>query len=223
MQIGNRPPRGPRLPARRTRQVAAAIFAVWIIATGYAFWHFQFSQLRPFTPPQNDRAFFDGEVISKRIESLPIAPAGAATLIHFWDPACPCSRFNDDHLRALVEQYAPNGIEVLVVPAPGAPIPSTGTLQARYGTAVRLAAPELRALRPPSSPAVAVVDNKEQLAYFGPYSTDGLCSADGGGFVEAVLDNLLAGRQSRQFNTLAFGCYCPWPTHNKERLTGGEA
>lgn len=196
----------------RPRRAAALLFAAWLLGTGYAFWYYQFSNLRPFNAdaPQGE-AFFDGKTLSGRLGALDFSTAETATLIHFWNPACPCTRFNDAHVRSLVEQYGFRGVQVLVVPAPGTPAPPPQALQARYGRPVQLASPELRALRPPSSPAVAVVDRRRELAYFGPYSLDSACSPAGGGFVEATLDNLLAGRRSRQINTLAFGCYCPWP------------
>jgi len=61
----------------------------------------------------------------------------------------------------------------------------------------------------PATPAVAIWDENNELAYIGPYSAGGICGL-GEDFVNRVVSLLRQNRNPRWINTLAKGCYCPW-------------
>jgi hypothetical protein len=136
-------------------------------------------------------------------------------VVHFWNPDCGCNKFNNPHVREIVEQYSKQGIRFLTVvkTQPGQnqqasltqaetlfniPAVLEGSLQMDSSSA------------PSATPAAAVINKQGQLAYFGPYSDGAFCGATGGSFVEKTLDRVLEGTITESSKTLAFGCFCQW-------------
>jgi hypothetical protein len=193
-------------PARRLG-LAWGLLAAWLAATAVAFWWFEYQHVRAFNDPQGrgTAVLFDSAALSA---GLAAASSGAApTLVHFWDPSCPCSRLNAPHVRELMETYRTRGIEFVVAVPPG----SIERARRAYPGASVVSAASLQQALPPSAPAAAVLEAGGELAYFGPYSVGAFCTSGSGAFVERALDAVLAGDNPRQLNTLAVGCFCPWP------------
>ncbi|WKN45591.1 redoxin domain-containing protein [Tunicatimonas pelagia] len=65
------------------------------------FWKQQIQYLRPTTKPKNYVAITPGSQIALSFLSESTKP----NFLHFYNPNCPCSRFNQDHFRQLVRQY----------------------------------------------------------------------------------------------------------------------
>lgn len=184
--------------SRRTTLLACLVTVTWLVAMVVAFWWFEARYLRPFS----DRtALFTGSEL--RLPAT-LAGPGEIRLVHFWDPACPCNVGNQQHLSELTERYSSRGVSFHVVQKAG----TDGQLPA-----------SLSALQPldgltgsdnlPASPAVAIWDQRGELAYFGPYSSGFTCTS-GNSFIEPALDALLDGRKVVANNNLASGCFCDW-------------
>lgn len=207
----------PQEEANRNRRrlwFALPLVALWLAGTVYAFWWFEFRHLRPFEVEAAARAeSFSGDGLATELTRLlPPEERHIATLFHFWDPACPCSRFNEEHVRELRQSYADQGIRFAVIPRPGrfADVDEArDAAEEQFGevTLLNMPAHQFATLPVPSAPALAIVEGDE-LAYFGPYSVGAVCSSSTGTFAEATLDDLLAGKSPRQLNTIAFGCFC---------------
>ncbi|WP_338483655.1 DUF6436 domain-containing protein [Pseudomonas trivialis] len=181
----------------------SALFAglLLVLCTGVlwaAYAWFQGRYLRAFSA---HTAVFSGDALRLPAE---LAGPGPIRLVHFWDPACPCTVGNQQHLGDLIDHYAPKGVEFYAVQKPG----SHGQLPANL-----LALKALDALpgaeQIPASPAVGIWDHSGKLAYFGPYSEGLTCNA-GNSFIEPILQALEGGREVNATHTLAVGCYCSW-------------
>lgn len=195
--------------------IGVALFVLWVSGTVYAFWWFQYRLLQPFTGKDRQTAVvFNSDSLRKELavitHSLSTADA-KATVIHYWDPACPCNRFNEAHVKQLMQHYGREGVRFVIV--------AVSHLKTAKQIFVDPAVvgfidglPERS--QPPSSPAVAIMDRRGELAYFGPYSVGAVCSVGKGNFVEKTLDKVLRGVNPRFWNTLAVGCFCPWPTND---------
>jgi hypothetical protein len=202
------------------------LVGVWLASTAAGFWWFTMKDLRHFAPePVLGKQRFDTIAMSSGLEAAlqaqwqhqPSEGSAQATVLHFWDPGCACSRFNETHVRQLSASYAELGVRFLVVDRRDAR--ARPQLQPRdaFGPAVTpYTAPSttIDDLSVPASPAAAVFDRDGRLAYFGPYSEGAACLAGNGDFVEQVLDKLLAGERPQQINTAAFGCFCDWNHHS---------
>ncbi|MEM6845913.1 MAG: redoxin domain-containing protein [Bacteroidota bacterium] len=65
------------------------------------FWEQQLKYLKPTVKPDHYVPVALGEQID-----LSFLPNGSKPVfLHFYNPDCPCSRFNQDHFRQLVRQY----------------------------------------------------------------------------------------------------------------------
>ena len=192
--------------------VGLALVTLWLLMTVYAFWWFQFRLLQPFTTAgQQSTVLFDSDPLRDQLSAISRQTSGSAdniTVVHFWDPDCPCNRFNEAHVKQLMQEYGRQGVRFVVVA--GSQIKTAKRIFT--DPAVIEYIEELPSLsRPPSSPAVAIMDKKGELAYFGPYSVGAVCSVGNGAFVEKALDKVLSGINPKHWNTLAVGCFCSWP------------
>ena len=191
----------------------------WLAGTIYAFWWFQVRDLRSFDASAEQVAVFAVDQLAEQLRVLPVtlnpSDNGQALVVHFWNPDCGCNKFNNPHVRDIVDEYRDKGIRFLTV-VRAQPGQDTQALLAEaealfHAPAVLESSLKLAATSAPSAtPAAAVINNQGQLAYFGPYSDSAFCGANGSSFVEKTLDKLLAGNTPESVNTLAFGCFCQW-------------
>jgi hypothetical protein len=195
---------------------------VWVASTVFAFWWFQFRNIRSFDSAavKSQTVFFESGELGGRLETLVKSRNNlkAIKVVHFWDPDCPCSRFNEVHVKKIIADYKGQNVEfTVVVRGQTQEVRTERKLQAQQvfnDVAVKEVISDWPVDKgPPSSPAVGVMNNDGELVYFGPYSLGARCTQDKGQFVEKVLDGLSTKKTSinkKQLNTLAVGCFCPW-------------
>lgn len=219
------PPSSTPATPRRRAFWAGMLLGSWLASAALGFWWFSMKDLRSFAPqPLLGEQAFDTSAVSGGLEAALRAQfaqqaepvAASATVLHFWDPDCACSRFNEAHVEQITASYAAMGVRFLVVDRRASPAQGPDLYDAFGQHVERYAAPlqPLEQLAIPASPAAAVFDREGRLAYFGPYSEGAACLTGNGDFVEQVLDKLLAGERPQQINTAAFGCFCDWNHHS---------
>ncbi len=181
--------------------MALVLVTLWLLGTVYAFWWFQFRDIRTFeleAAALQELTFVQPPVSTKAADGRPL-------VVHFRDPDCACTRFNDAHVRQLVQAYAARGIDFRVhelVPAGENPAELFG----RGMEAVRVTKELLAAL--PAVPAAAVWDERGNLVYLGPYASGAVCVTGEGRYVENVLDALLRDEQIETAAQRVKGCFC---------------
>jgi len=180
----------------------------WLVFTAVAFWWFQFKNIQQFSPQENRQAaFFQAGGLAEQLMALQAGGELAAiTVVHFWDPGCQCSRFNNAHVADLVSEYTDKGVRFVIVPAVN-DVDQQEFVEL-FGVDARLA--RMNDIAMPSSPAAAVLDKDGHLAYFGPYSSGANCGSKAGAYVEKVLEKMLVGDKPRYLNMAAVGCFCDW-------------
>lgn len=194
--------------------IALPLLFSWMVGTVYAFWWFQVRDLRAFAPEAEQMAVFEGEQLAVKLAALlrqeSTDTTGKTVMVHFWNPDCACNKFNDPHVRKIIEQYRNNGVQFVTVAASGQhPQQIAARARETFGTPVLLdERQQMQGVMPASTPAAAVLTTAGELAYFGPYSEGAFCGANGGAFVEKALDAVLGGGNPQELNTLAFGCFC---------------
>ena len=99
--------------------VAMFLVTSWLILIFFAFWWFEYRLLQPFVSDEEHRAvFFDGE---KTMQALAATIAskqsdkGMATVVHFWDPDCPCNKLNESHVHQIIKDYGERGVKFVIV------------------------------------------------------------------------------------------------------------
>ncbi|MGD8408486.1 MAG: DUF6436 domain-containing protein [Thiohalophilus sp.] len=193
--------------------MAVTLFVAWIGFTAYAFWWFEFKNLRPFdTTSQGTVATPDMQYLYRSLmASLPDTERDIS-VVHFWNPDCYCNRFNLLHLKQIMDEYKTKNVHFYVAVSRSVVSDKLrDELAAGFGDIKLLALGDtkLKAMIS-STPSAAVLRPGEGITYFGPYSEGAMCSRQNGSFVETVLDASLGGNVSAQLNSLAFGCYCDW-------------
>ena len=212
--------------AKKQFWVSIPLVMCWLAGTVYAFWWFQVRDLRPFDGAgQAQAAVFEGALLAEKLHSLPLGETNIipvttgnpqqALVVHFWNPGCACNKFNNPHVRDIVEQYHSRGIRFVTVVKSQAGQDEQALLaraQEMFNAPAMMDSNlQLEpASAPAATPAAAVVNSQGQLAYFGPYSDSAFCGANGSSFVEKTLDKVLEGKATESLNTLAFGCFCQW-------------
>lgn len=76
---------------------------VIIVSIGFLFWKQELQYLLPTPIPQNYKNIPLGEEVDFAFQNQ-LNPS-KSTLVHFYNPTCPCSKFNLTHYEELYEKY----------------------------------------------------------------------------------------------------------------------
>ena len=75
--------------------------------------------LQPFVSDEEHRAvFFDGEKTMQALAAIIASKQsdkGMATVVHFWDPDCPCNKLNESHVHQIIKDYGERGVKFVIV------------------------------------------------------------------------------------------------------------
>jgi hypothetical protein len=196
--------------------LAGAFAGVLLGAIGWTFWRQDWQYSLPTSRPADVRrpALATRIELPASIERIRATRPGQPTLLHFFNPACPCSRFNLDHVRAL-ESHFGQRVLVVAVLAEGEP----AALRAAYA-ALALDVPHYvdadrslaGALGVYSTPQAAVLDADGRLFYQGNYNRTRYCRDRETEYARLALDAVLAGAPAPAYPAAAETAYgCPLP------------
>lgn len=187
--------------------IISLLILIWAAGTVYAFWWFEFKNLRPFDNNSAGQIIKTPlSVLEQSLLKLTATEDSQIRVFHFWNPDCYCNRFNTEHLQTIRQQYEKQGIRFYLVVSE---LYNTDTKQiAKTFGDITILKMGAMAEVVPSTPSAAILKLGHGLTYFGPYSEGAMCSAQSGSFVEKTLDATLDGAPKVQINSLAFGCYC---------------
>lgn len=193
------PSRRPgRSPARPRRARAAWLVAFNLLCGGIiaaAFWAQDWRYARPTPVPPG----LTLPPVGARLEppaALPRRDAAGPLFVHFFNPACPCSRFNASHVRDLVAAFGDRVTFVAVVQDVEGPEGAKAALE-RYGlTLPSVADPEgdlAHAFGVYSTPQAVLLDGERRLVFRGNYNTSRYHAARATQFARLALEGLFAG------------------------------
>jgi len=192
---------------------AAVVFVLTIIFSAIfgLFWYQEIQYLLPTPVPENYRVVRPHEVI--RFDSVLIPQQYARPkLLHFFNPDCPCSRFNLAHFRSLSEEYGKR-IDFYVVVAAKKKASSAKKLIGKNVTIVIDEDQKLAvACGVYSTPQAAIIQASNQLYFRGNFNRSRYCVDKNSNFVQMALDSLIAGKRPPHFIELAtqsYGCRIP--------------
>lgn len=183
-------------------------------AIGFVFWQQELKYHRPTPVPENYQAVPVGAQVE-----LPGIPKGDAAFLHFYNPDCPCSRFNARHLKSIIRSYADSVSIVVVVPDHEAL-----TKAVREFEEVKIVIDDqgawARACGVYSTPQAAIIDGSSKLYYRGNYNASRYCTARATNFAELSLIALLNHQPSPTFGLLATQSYgCSWESKKNNYQT----
>jgi thioredoxin-related protein len=133
-------------------------------------------------------------------------------LLHFFNPNCPCSRFNTDHFVSLVKEYGQE-VSFYVVIQFSQDKQIVEEVLSSYGLGLPVIIDENEALAQKcgvySTPQAVLLDNNQQLFYRGNYNRSRYCTDRQTSYAHLALDALRAGTAPPNLSalaTIAYGC-----------------
>lgn len=186
------------------------------IAIGVIFWQTAWKYSLPTPVPANYHDVLRGAAVTLPVSARQVWTAGQKPLfLHFFNPDCPCSRFNMPQFRALVQQYGRQATFAIVVMSPEKF--TAARLQAKFDLPYPI--PVLNdslvaaACGVYSTPQAVILDADGRLFYRGNYNRSRYCSDEKTGFARQALDGLLQHHYSLTVSPLAFKAYgCQLPS-----------
>jgi hypothetical protein len=192
--------------------VVLGVFSFCFATVAGAFWYGDYRYDLPTPRPA-------GLEQSPRGTKLPVerwVPSESArnrpVLLHFFNPECPCTRFNIEHVRALHSRFGGSVAFVAVA--------QTSLDDAELEESVRrldfgfpyVVDPEARIAAEAgvySTPQAVLVNEHHELVYRGNYNVSRYCTDPRTEFVRVALESLIEPSRAAPPDTPAYGCTLP--------------
>ncbi|HUC80691.1 MAG TPA: thioredoxin fold domain-containing protein [Flavisolibacter sp.] len=187
-----------------------------IILSGISglFWIHELKYQMPTPVPANYKDVKPGSPIS-------LAPQFAVDpqkplFLHFFNPDCPCSKFNTKHFKELVKQYGQQVEFAIVTMAPDEQY-TAKDIQSRFDLDLPVSFDTtLAATCGVYSTPQAVIIDKGKLYFRGNYNKSRFCTDPATNYAQMAIDSLLQQKQHLNFDDLAFRAYgCELPVCKK--------
>ncbi|WP_422359859.1 hypothetical protein [Reichenbachiella sp.] len=185
-----------------------ALFLVATFATiGYLFWKQEVQYTLPTPIPKDySLVYVNQEVHLNNYYNQTVA---IPTLYHFFNPECPCSRFNLKHYNSLKRKYSDSIRFIVVIPE----FADIDLVKDYFDGDTNVIRDLNRALANElgvySTPQAAIINRESKLYYRGNYNKARYCTDPGSNFTQMAIDSLLAGASPPAFgllSTVSYGC-----------------
>ena len=192
--------------------VLIVILSGILASIGGIFWYQEMQYLMPTPVPVGYNVILPEELILYDTALIP-QQHKKPKLLHFFNPECPCSRFNLKHFQALNKEYI-NEIDFYVVVDSEEKIePAKGLIDNDVTIVVDSNKKLANACGVYSTPQAAIIQTSNRLYFRGNYNRSRYCTNKDSNFVQMALDSLVANRRPPIFNELATNSYgCSIPT-----------
>lgn len=177
----------------------------------YLFWHNEYVYSLPTPIPVSYKPLSIGEKVNLEDNLIPLQ--ARPVLLHFFNPACPCSRFNIPHIQTLVEKYKTKINFVVVVLSKDSSY-TENDIQDKFDLTVPVSFDQSLAQKCGvySTPQAVILDANQQLYYRGNYNKSRYCTDKLSNFAQMAIDSLLSSIDTPLFSELAtdpYGCQLP--------------
>lgn len=172
------------------------------------FWYQEIQYLLPTPIPENYSVVLPQEVI--RYDSALIPQRySKPKLLHFFNPDCPCSRFNVKHFIALQKQYGQRVDFYVAVTSPDKVESAKKLIDKDITIIVDSGDGLAKACGVYSTPQAALIQANNKLYFRGNYNRARYCVDPNSNFVQMAIDSLVSNKLPPLFNELAtrsYGC-----------------
>jgi len=199
------------MPGKLRKPLAIVVLLLISFMIGFLFWHSEWKYSLPTPVPEQYHAVNKGEHIDITAKFNP--QKKEPVFLHFFNPDCPCSRFNMPHVKELIATYG-DKINFAVVVLTADKGYTAESISKKYGLTVpvlfdsSLAA----ACGVYSTPQAVLINTDQALYYRGNYNKTRYCSDKKSNYAQIAIDSLLANRHQPAFNHFAltaYGCSIP--------------
>jgi hypothetical protein len=185
--------------------VAASIVAASVALIIIIFWKHEMKYALPTPVPDRYTEVSPGENVV-----LPVSlQKGVSYFLHFYNPECPCSRFNARHIKSLIGNYHDSIRFVIVVTEQS----SLKKARGEFGDDLHYLLDEdssiAKACGVYSTPQAAIISATGKLFYRGNYNSARYCTTRASNFAELSLIALINNQSPPAFGlaaTQSYGC-----------------
>ncbi|MGC4040822.1 MAG: thioredoxin family protein [Flavobacterium sp.] len=191
------------------------ILLLWLTvlfgAISYLFWKNEYKYNLPTPVPVNYKPVPIGGHINLGGKLRPAS--NNPLFLHFFNPECPCSKFNIPHIESLVKKYG-DKISFAIVVLSKDPSYTEQDIQDKFDLTIPVSFDRSIATSCGvfSTPQAVLLDANGNLYYRGNYNRSRYCADDKSNFAQMAIDSLLSKSQNPEFNKLAlqaYGCTLP--------------
>jgi hypothetical protein len=193
------------------RKIAVIIWLLVLLTTIVTlFWRNEWVYSLPTPVPENYQPVRKGTILDITTK-LPFK-TDIPVLLHFYNPDCPCSRFNIPHFKSLVAQYE-SKIRFVIIPVTHKKMTASDILKkfdlnipVLFDTGL---ATECGVY---STPQAVIIDTGKQLFYRGNYNRSRYCTDTKTEYARMAIDKLLHNNAAIIFDQFAlktYGCQLP--------------
>lgn len=193
------------------RRVAIYIWlTILLLAIVALFWQNELVYSLPTPVPENYRVVNPGEKINFAGK---VKSKNRPLFLHFFNPDCPCSRFNISYFKSLVKQYG-NEVTFAIVVLSSNKNYTSKTIQEKFDLTIPVLFDSAIAASCGvySTPQAVILDTDCKLYYRGNYNKSRYCTDKKTNYAEAALDSLLHHNFNPVFDSFAlksYGCQLP--------------
>jgi|SRR6185437_15195845 len=187
---------------------------IWLMlllsAVGALFWYNEWVYHLPTPVPKNYKPVYPGEYVALK-SPLP-AERNKPVFLHFFNPDCPCSRFNMTSFQSIVKQYASQVNFVIVVmnndkyTAKAIQDKLNLNIPVLFDPSIAISCGVY------STPQAVLLDADHKLYFRGNYNSSRYCTNEKTSFAKIAIKGLLNDRAKLVFSQLAlraYGCELP--------------
>jgi len=185
-------------------------FSLLFAAVCALFWKNEFKYNLPTPIPNN---YHDIAMGSKIDLGKCCVMDNKPVFVHFFNPDCPCSRFNVPHVTGLIKKYG-DRIHFKIVVLNKQKNFTIEEIQKKFDAPVPVYFDEAMAAKCGviSTPQAVLIDASHHLYYRGNYNKTRYCTDAASNYAQMAIDSLLTKSDSPTFEALAlraYGCSLP--------------
>lgn len=184
-------------------------FSLLFAAVVALFWKNEFQYSMPTPIPANYHEVAMGSKINLKCCKIDQKPV----FIHFFNPECPCSRFNVPHVTELIKKYG-DRINFKVVVINNEKSVTIAEIQKKFDAKIPVYFDRdiANSCGVFSTPQAVLIDNSQNLYYRGNYNKTRYCTDAETNYAQQAIDSLLSHTNAPSFDALAlraYGCSLP--------------
>jgi AhpC/TSA family len=194
------------------------IVGIWLVflfsAVGALFWYSEWVYHLPTPVPENYKPVSQGKII--KLNGSLEEDHSKPLFLHFFNPDCPCSRFNISNFKSLVNKYGQQVDFVIVVM--NNKFYTAKQIQNKFdlNVPVLFDASIAASVGVYSTPQAVLLDTQHKLYYRGNYNSSRYCTDEKTSYAKIALEGLLHDQARLVFSQLALRAYgCRLPNCNQ--------
>lgn len=185
--------------------VGTFVFSIFVI--GMIFWEQELQYVQPTPIPEGYKSVPVNRIIDQNL--LPFQKSEKPKHLHFYNPHCPCSKFNLAHFSSLLKTYSDQIDFYIILPSDENYEQVVKEFDHQLPVIIDKEEKIAKACGVYSTPQAVLLDKEGKLYYRGNYNKARYCTNISTSYAELALDALLAGKPAPVFgllSTTAYGC-----------------